>query len=242
MLLLCPFLFLLMNFLIWNCRGASKALFRKTIMDLVAWHSPIIMVITETKLCGARAKEIIETLPFDGAEVFDTIGLAGGIWLLWNTNLVYVDILATTEQEVHAIIRVRSESLHWLISAIYASPRFMERCILWDNLKMLANLHNLPWALMGDFNEVLSEDEKYGGNPICPRRVGAIKNCMDSCHVMDLGFSGLKFTWSNKREYGNLIQCRLDRCWANPEWKRFFPHSPGKNQRRPLPSAFKSDS
>ena len=65
---------------------------------------------------------------------------------------------------------------------------------------------------MGDFNEVLLEEEKSGGNPVCIRRVRAIKECMDACHVMDLGFSGSKFMWSNKRETGDLIQCRLDRC------------------------------
>ena len=77
---------------------------------------------------------------------------------------------------------------------------------------MLANLHDLPWALMGDFNEVLLEEEKSGGNLVCLKRVKAIKECRDACHVMDLGFSGPKFTWSNKRETGDLIQCRLDRC------------------------------
>ena len=118
------------NILIWNCRGAMKPLFRKTVMDLVDWHNTIIMVITETRLSGARANEIIETLPFDGAVVTDTIGFAGGIWLLWHSDLVEVEALATTEQEVHAIVRLRSQTFNWLISAIYASPRFEERCIL----------------------------------------------------------------------------------------------------------------
>ena len=53
---------------------------------------------------------------------------------------------------------------------------------------MLASLHNLPWALMGDFNEVLSEDEKLGGNTISQRRVRAIQDCMNTCQMMDLGF------------------------------------------------------
>ena len=69
----------MMNILIWNCRGAMKPQFRKTVMDLVDWHSPILMVITETRLSGARANEIIEALPFDGYAVADTIGFAGGI-------------------------------------------------------------------------------------------------------------------------------------------------------------------
>ena len=57
-------------------------------MDLVEWHLPILMVITETRLSRARANENIESLPFDGAVVTDTIGFAGGIWLLWRSNLV----------------------------------------------------------------------------------------------------------------------------------------------------------
>ena len=72
----------MMNILIWNCRGAMKPEFRKTVMDLVEWHSPILMVITETRMSGARVEEIIESLPFDRHAVSDTIGFAGGIWLL----------------------------------------------------------------------------------------------------------------------------------------------------------------
>ena len=50
-------------------------------------------------------------------------------------------------------------------------------------------------------------------------------DCMSECHMMDLGFSGPKFTWTNKREVGGLIQCRLDRVWANLEWKATFPEA-----------------
>lgn len=45
---------------------------------------------------------------------------------------------------------------------------------------------------------------------------------MDDCHMTDLGFSGPKFTWSKKRDIGDLIQCRLDRCWVNSGWKYFY--------------------
>ena len=102
----------IMNILIWNCRGAMKPQFRKTVIDLVEWHMPIIMVFTETRMSGARADEIIENLPFDGAVVADMIGFAGGIWLLWRLDLVRVDVLAITEQKIHVLIRVRSQTLN----------------------------------------------------------------------------------------------------------------------------------
>ena len=87
----------IMNILVWNCRGAMKPEFRKTVMDLVDWHDLILMVITETRLFGARANEIIEGLPFEGAVVADTIGFAGGIWMLWRSDRIQVDVLTTTE-------------------------------------------------------------------------------------------------------------------------------------------------
>ena len=121
-----------------------KPEFRKTVMDLVDWHDPILMVITETRLFGAKANEIIEGLPFDGVVVADTIGFVGGIWMLWRADRIQVDVLTTMEQEIHALIQVRAHTFNWLISAIYANPRFAERCVLWENLKILASLHNLP--------------------------------------------------------------------------------------------------
>ena len=64
----------------------------------------------ETRLRGVRADEIIETLPFDGVVVIDTISFARCIWLLWCSDLVQVDVLATTELEIHAFIQEPVES------------------------------------------------------------------------------------------------------------------------------------
>ena len=81
-----------------------KPQFRKTIMDLVDWHSPILLVITETRISRAKPEEIIESLHFDGVVITDTIGFASGIWMLWRPDLVQVDVLAITEKEIHALI------------------------------------------------------------------------------------------------------------------------------------------
>ena len=98
----------------------------------------------ETKLGGERAREIIDRLPFDGAIHTDTIGYAGGLWLLWNSDKVEVQALANTEQEIHVEVKVRSTNFAWLFLAIYASPRSEERQVLWNNLAKVAELHNKP--------------------------------------------------------------------------------------------------
>lgn len=55
------------------------------------------MVIMETKVGGDKAKEIIGRLPFDEAICTETKGLFGGLWLLWNLDIVEVSLLAKTE-------------------------------------------------------------------------------------------------------------------------------------------------
>ena len=75
---------------------------------------------------------------------------------------------------------------------------------------------------MGDFNEVVNEQEKFGGNPVNQNRIRPYVDCMNCCGMLDLGFSGPRYTWSNKRGLTDLIQLRLDRCWPNSSWKSLF--------------------
>ena len=133
-----------MNVLMWNCRGALNADFKRRIFEMVVNHHPAIMAITETRVNGERAKRIAEGLPFDGFYATDTIGYVGGLWLLWNKDKVEVFILSATEQEIHASMKVCNSNTSRLISSIYASPCLVERRILWSNLSKVAELHLSP--------------------------------------------------------------------------------------------------
>ena len=134
----------MMNIIIWNCRGALKPSFKKRVGDLVQNHNPAILVVMETRVGGDRAREITNLLPFDGAIHTDTIGYAGGLWVLWNADRVEIALLSRTEQEIHAEVKVCFTNISWLLSAVYASPRNAKRQVLWKNLMSVAELHNMP--------------------------------------------------------------------------------------------------
>jgi len=123
--------------------------------------------------------------------------------------------LACSEQEIHTAVKVCASSSYWMFSTVYASPRSAERRILWDNLSNVTKLHNLLWVIAGDFNEPLSGDDKFGGRVVNSRSL-LFKECLDKCNMVDLGFSGPRFTWTNRREVQNLIQERIDRFFVNP--------------------------
>ena len=213
----------MMNIIIWDSRGALKPSFQSDVRELITKYDLAILVIMETHIGGDRAKEITDRLPFQGAIHTDMIGYVGGLWLLWNADQVEVSNLTSNEQEIHAIVKVNSSNLSWLFSAIYASPRFRERCLLWNNLSNVAQAHNLLWIIGGDFNELLSSDEKFSGRPIIPSRALLFKECLDDCNMADLGFQGPRFTWINKHDITSLIQEKLDRFFANPTWCVMYP-------------------
>ncbi|XP_030948868.1 uncharacterized protein LOC115972747 [Quercus lobata] len=190
-----------MSIIVWNSRGVLNPNFQKHVGELTRIHDPAVFVVTETRFDGERAKGITDRLPFDGAIHMETIGYSGGLWVLWNSDKVEVTQMANT------------------------NSRLEERTILWNNLATVAESHNLPWVIARDFNEPLNFNDKFGGREISITRSLLFKECLDKCNMIDLGFLGPRFTWTNLREVDALIQERIDRVFVNPEWFSLFPEA-----------------
>ncbi|CAL8076880.1 unnamed protein product [Prunus armeniaca] len=89
---------------------------------------------------------------------------------------------------------------------------------LWEYLTFVAESHELPWLLAGDFNDILSIDVKLGG-AFSGRSIG-FKDWFDNQEMLDLGFARPKFTWTNKR-----VLERLDKAICNVKWRRLFSNA-----------------
>ena len=97
-----------------------------------------------------------------------------------------------SKQEIHILVKVISSSFEFLCFVVYASPRFREICIQWNNLKNATNLHDEPWIIVGNFNEVLAD--KFGDQAINLNMSLLFKECLDYCNIIDMGFEGPRFT------------------------------------------------
>ena len=95
--------------------------------------------------------------------------------------------------------------------------------MLWENLNKVADLHSKPWVIAGDFNEPLAKVDKFGGRPVSINRSLLFKDCLDKCNMVDMGFSGPRYTWTNRREISSLIQERIDRFFMNISWCQLYP-------------------
>lgn len=68
-----------------------------------------------------------------------------------------------------------------------------------------ADLHSMPWVIAKDFNEPLISANKLGGRDVSISRSLLLKECLDKCNMVDLGFSGSRFTWTDRRDAYVLI-------------------------------------
>ncbi|XVF24387.1 hypothetical protein REPUB_Repub13aG0123500 [Reevesia pubescens] len=147
-----------------------------------------------------------------------------------------VQVLAKDSQILTVLI-TGATGIKWGLSAIYVSPMPVNRTCLWNYLKRFDVFDNMPWMLIGDFNQICSNSEKQGGLPESKNNMAAFLEVFSVRNLVDLGAQGPKFTWSNEHKDGSLILKRLDRALCNLEWRHFFPDAMVRN----LPRIKKSD-
>jgi hypothetical protein len=69
------------------------------------------------------------------------------------------------------------------------------------------------WLVMGDFNEIMSSDEKQGKLLRCPTQMAEFREALNDCLLLDLGFQGYEFTWTNNRDPPECVDESWIEAW-----------------------------
>jgi len=150
-------------------------------------------------------------------------GKSGGIISLWNPSFD-VDIKMFDSYYIDAIISSSLDNTSWRCARIYGFPQHHNKFLTCDTISNLANNNwNPNWLIFGDFNMILSNEEKMGGNSMDLNISQLFRDTITVCHLMDLGYQGDIFTWANNHD-DNHIKCILDIYFATQEWTTLFPN------------------
>ncbi|KAI9126130.1 hypothetical protein K1719_002551 [Acacia pycnantha] len=167
-----------------------------------------------------KLKKIRRQCGFDQEVTVEPKGLAGGLAVWWK-NSIDIDVLYKSKNIIHVVVETNSLSAPKLISFIYGPPKEGERRLTWDTLRKMALNVEVAWLVVGDFNDVLTQAEKEGGNPRSMRKIIKFQSLLYDCNLLDLEFKGSQFTWSNKRP-GGIVRERLDRALGNVKFREEF--------------------
>ncbi|KAG5557684.1 hypothetical protein RHGRI_007809 [Rhododendron griersonianum] len=139
----------------------------------------------------------------------------------------FSELIHTHKLEIEGILETKITKdgyEDWVLSTVYASPNPRNRDFLWEEMESQAHKSNKPWLVVGDLNDTLnsSEGQSFAVDSSYSQRRKFARH-INNCNLVDLGFSGPKFTWNNGRKGMANVQKRLDRALCNEEWQNLFP-------------------
>lgn len=91
-------------------------------------------------------------------------------------------------------------------------------------MEEIANNTHVPWLVGGDFNVIMEESKKLGGLPITQQETLDFVQCMNSCSLNELRFTGSRYTWWNGKIQEDYVFKRLDRVFGNNELIQLMPN------------------
>jgi hypothetical protein len=118
----------------------------------------------ETKLKEGRGKQLLQHWGFDGNTEVARVGYSGGLALGWTLDF-QVTVLIKNQHFIHIDV-VNQIGDCSSITFIYGHPVLEKRKQIWDELQRIGSEVHQKWLCIGDFNQVLSVEDKFALSPL----------------------------------------------------------------------------
>lgn len=206
----------------WNCHGLARAAAVRTLRAWIGKLSPDVIFLVETKI--GDVSSVFCRLGFSNFVQQPSVGRKGGLTLAWRAG-VDLEVSAINQSFINALIFSDPRHVPWMLTLVYGPSIWSDKPRFWEQLRSVGQAFNGAWMCLGDFNSVISQQDKSGGIPVHPSSSVGLGPFLLSQGMIDLGFHGPPFTWSNKRHGQALIRERLDWGVANGAWRLLFPRA-----------------
>ncbi|GJU20617.1 RNA-directed DNA polymerase, eukaryota, reverse transcriptase zinc-binding domain protein [Tanacetum coccineum] len=126
-----------------------------------------------------------------------SVGNSGGILCIWDPRLFRK--LNSTISDYFVIIQGEwaPNGKKLIIISVYAPQELREKKMLWDYLILVLKSWNGDVIIMGDFNEVRTQDERHG-SIFNAHGADAFNLFISSAGLEEVPLDGCKFTWCHK--------------------------------------------
>ncbi|GJT68314.1 RNA-directed DNA polymerase, eukaryota [Tanacetum coccineum] len=166
-----------------------------------------------------RVSESIGNSSFDYA-LSSSLGNSGGILCVWEPTLFVKDNVTSSDNFLAVMGTWVPSSSKLLIISVYAPQDLTEKKVLWDYILHLIDRWDGDCVIMGDFNKVRTEQERYG-SVFNVQGANAFNSFISLASLIDLPLDGYAYTWAHKT--ANKMS-KLDRFLVSKGLLASFPY------------------
>nr|DAD49162.1 TPA_asm: hypothetical protein HUJ06_019099 [Nelumbo nucifera] len=153
----------------WNCRGLGNPRAVHALRELIHSYKPDVIFLIET----------LVHIGFVGAFAVDRDERGGGIAFLWKAP----NMCSLSNNH---------------INAFYGYPNRSHRRESWNLLCAICASSRLPWCCIGDFNDMLSPEDKQGRLDHPNWLLARFRETISDYHLHEISIIGSCFTWERE--------------------------------------------
>ena len=158
-------------------------------------------------------------------------GTAGGILVFWDTKKLELVESEIGEFSATCIFKNVEDNFMWAFTGVYGPMKKRKRKLFWEELGALRGLWEGPWCIGGDFNMVLSPNDRNSVGRIS-HHMRRFNEVINELGLRDLPLQGGPFTW--RGGHNNQRMSRLDRFLVSADWESQFSNVFQRTLPRPV--------
>ncbi|XP_060965138.1 uncharacterized protein LOC133034129 [Cannabis sativa] len=155
-------------------------------------------------------------LGFESCFTVEAIGSSGGLAFFWKIA-EEACLLGYSQNHVDFEITVTGTS-SWRLTGFYGEPNRSLRRQTWTLLRTLFSESQLPWCVIGDFNNIGNQAEKRGGRAYPTALIAGFQSVLSDYSLHDMELRGYPYTLERGHASGNLVEIRLDKALVSQRW------------------------
>lgn len=110
-------------------------------------------------------ENVCRRLGFHKFNMMDPRAKADGLVLMWSEE-VRIKVEQQSYRFICCDILDVEGMRRWSLFSCHGTPYNCEKKVLWDDFEEFIQGHQLPQMVIGDLNEVIGNEEKYGGRSV----------------------------------------------------------------------------
>lgn len=148
----------------WNSRGLNAPSKKRLIKQYFKSFNSDIILIQETKLNNLEGSKLSKMIGLWDSIFTEAIGASGGLGITWNSRKVAIKYMKNNNNWLCTCVQSLKSNTKFILINVYGLNDMIRKKIVWDELSIvISEFKDSPIILGGDFNTIISLDEKVGG-------------------------------------------------------------------------------